>query len=201
MKKIICIVLSLVLILSICSFKDETVDASQRSNMKKVLKYYKAKKYKKANKYAKKLPKYAKERCVKNMPKKMKRAYNSKFNKLGKKASEQYFTDVNNDKKADMLVKYGTCEADYTTRLYMYKKGKVVYKAKTGGGHCAYFAYPNHKGFIVMFAHMASEALSVVKYKKGKFVVKSYGGREVGSGSYLDLGCMLKLQKFKTPAI
>lgn len=163
--------------------------------MKKVLKYYKAKKYKKANKYAKKLPRYAKEKCVKNMPKKMKRAYKSKFKKLGNKAKELYFTDINNDKRADMLVLYGSFEANFKLKLYMYKKGKVKYKAKTIGGHCAYYAYPNHKGIVRQYAHMGGEALSVLKYKKGKFVEKRYGSRNVGAGSYLDLGCMLKLQK------
>lgn len=187
----------MLMIISIINISNEKVAASQKSNMKKVLKYYKAKKYKKAKKYAKKLPRYANEKCVRNISKKMKRAYNAKFNKLGKKAETSFFTDVNNDKKADMLVLYGTCEADYTIRLYMYKNGKVVYKAKTGGGHSTFKAYPNHKGFIRHYGHMGYESLSVIKYKHGKLVEKMYGSRDVGNGSYLKLGCMLKTQRSK----
>ena len=197
MKKIMCLVLCVVMCVSIFNINNEDVTASQKSNMKKVLKYYKAKKYKKSRKYAKKLPRYANEKCVRNISKKMKRAYNAKFNKLGKKAEASFFTDVNNDKKADMLVLYGTCEADYTIRLYMYKNGKVVYKAKTGGGHSTFKAYPNHKGFIRHYGHMGYESLSVIKYKHGKLVEKMYGSRDVGNGSYLKLGCMLKTQRSK----
>lgn len=197
MKKTICIALSLVLILSICSFNNATANASQRSNMKKVLKYYKAKKYKKARKYGKRLPKYAKEKCVRNISPKVKKSYDAMFKTLGKKAEQSYFTDVNNDKRADMLVLYGTCEADYQIRLYMYKNGRVRFKAKTWGGHSVYKAYPNHKGFIRHYAHMGYESLSVIKYKKGKLVEKSYGSRDVGMGSYLYVGCMLKTQKSK----
>lgn len=187
----------MLMFISITNISNENVAASQRSNMKKVLKCYKAKNYKKARKFAKKLPKYANEKCVRNISKKMKRAYNAKFNKLGKKAEASFFTDVNNDKKADMLVLYGTCEADYTIRLYMYKNGKVVYKAKTGGGHSTFKAYPNHKGFIRHYGHMGYESLSVIKYKRGKLVEKIYGSRDVGNGSYLKLGCMLKTQRSK----
>ena len=197
MKKTICITLGLVLIISLCSCKTPSVNASQRSNMKKVLRYYKAKKYKKAKKYAKKLPKYAKEKCVTSIPNKMKKAYNTKFKKLGNKAETSFFTDVNNDKKADMLVLYGTCEADLTIRLYMYKNGKVVYKAKTGGGHSVYNAYPNHKGFIRHYAHMGYESLSVIKYKNGKLVEKNIGSRDCRKTTYLNLGCLLKKQKSK----
>jgi len=195
LKRIIFLSLCMLMVISIINISNEKVAASQKSNMKKVLKYYKAKKYKKAKKYAKKLPRYANEKCVRNISKKMKRAYNAKFNKLGKKAEASFFTDVNNDKKADMLVLYGTCEADYTIRLYMYKNGKVVYKAKTGGGHSTFKAYPNHKGFIRHYGHMGYESLSVIKYKHGKLVEKMYGSRDVGMGSYLQLGCLLRTQR------
>lgn len=197
MKRAISLMMCMTIIFSMSVINNETTSASQRSNMKKVLKYFKAKKYKKAKKYAKKLPKYANEKCVKKIPSKMKKAYNAKFNKLGNKAEASFFTDVNNDKKADMLVLYGTCEADLQIRLYTFYNGKVVYKAKTGGGHSAYNAYPNHKGFIRHYAHMGYESLSVIKYKQGKLVEKVIGSRDCGAKPYLNLGCMLKTQRSK----
>lgn len=193
MKKIVCVALSLILMVSAFSLTNSTVGASQTSNIRKTLKYYKKGEYKRAKKYNKKLPVYAKEGCVKNISKKTKRAYNKKFKKIGKKAYCYYLTDVNNDNKADMLVLCGPRAAYFEIRLYMYEKGRVKYKCKSWAGHCSFCAYPNHNGFIRYFGMRNSESIYWVQYKNGKFVETLIGQRN--TDSFIDLGCSLKVQK------
>ncbi len=180
-----------------------TQAASEKSdgkNMKKVLSYYKKGNYKKANQYCKKLNPYAKEACVKKMSKGMKKAYkkvvkkwpvswNSKAHLWG-----YYLTDIDNDKKADLILKVGTCEADVRYMIYQYKKGKAVKVAESGAGHSALCAYPNNKGIVVHWGHMGYESLSVAKLINGKMVSQPIGDRDLNnaqSGTFMKMGCIL----------
>ena len=176
-------------------------EKSDGKNMKKVLTNYKKGKYKTANKYAKKLNAYAKEACVKKMSKGMKKAYKKVVKKYPLEYSSgeaylwgYYLTDIDNDKKTDLIVQIGTCEADARAYVYQYKKGKAVKVANLAGGHVAYYAYPRHNGIVLQWAHMGYESISVAKLKNGKMTAEDMGSREInyqnGEG-YLDLGCKL----------
>lgn len=177
-------------------------EKSDGKNMKKVLDNYKKKNYKAATKYAKKLNKTAKEACVKKMSKGMKKAYKKVVKKYPANYTSYsepylwgyYLTDMDNDKKADLILKVGTCEADVRMYIYQYKKGKAVKVATLGAGHTALYAYPKHNGIVVQWGHMGYESLSVTKLKNGKTTTKSYGSREINydkGQSFLSLGCVL----------
>ena len=131
----------MVLILAVsllCNFSLSVQAATAKSdgqNMEKLLKYYGKNKISKAKKYNKKLNAYAKEACVKKMSSKMKKAYKKIVKKWPVDAPTgtdylwgYYLTDIDNDKKADLLVQVGTCEADARTHVYKYKNGKVSEK-------------------------------------------------------------------------
>lgn len=184
MFMVLCMVFTVTMFMSIGIF------ASQGSDMEKVLKYYGKGEYKTVKKYNKKLSKYANETCVNKISRTMEQAYQKKVKNLGEKAIGWYLTDINNDKKADLIVHYGTCEADYMARVYIYKNKEVKYIGQTGAGHSTFHAYPGHNGFIVMSGHMGYESISLVQIKNGKLVTKKIGSREVMS--YLNLGCQLR---------
>ncbi len=177
-------------------------EKSDGKNMKKVLSNYKKKKYKTAAKYSKKLNKYAKEACVKKMSKGMKKAYKKVVKKFPLESDSYsepdlwgyYLTDIDNDKKVDLIVQIGTCEADARAYVYQYKKGKAVKVATLAGGHVAYYAYPKNNGIVMQWAHMGYESISVAKLKKGKVTTQEFGSREINyqkGESYLELGCKL----------
>ena len=113
--------------------------ASYGSAMEKTLKYYRQGKYSKAETYNKKLPKVITENCVKKMSSKMKRAYLKVVKKYptdysstsGKYMWDYYLSDIDNDKKTDLLIHYGSCEADVKLIVFQYKKGKA-------GGVCTF---------------------------------------------------------------
>lgn len=198
MRKRILSVLALCLIFSMV-LDSVNVYASASSNMEKVLTQYQKKNYKTAEKYNKKLSKYATETCVKKMTSNMKKAYKKvistysfKRNKKGRYLWEIFYSDIDNDNKAELLIKYGSCEGDVYLRVYKYSKGKAVYVAHTDAGHSTFYAYPGHKGIVRMCANMGYETIAILTLNKTKIKTKSLGYRDVGKNSYFPLRQQLK---------
>lgn len=78
------------------------------------------------------MSKIVKEKCVKKMPAKIKKAYRkivksyNTDNSLGKKyISGYYLTDIDNDSVAELIVRAGSSEADARFYVYDWKKGKL----------------------------------------------------------------------------
>ena len=94
-----------------------------------------------------------------------------------------YLADLDGDKKAELLVQYGTCEADARTKVYKYKSGNAKKIGQIPSGHTGYFAYPGHSGVIAAWGHMGYESVSVVTLKNGKLKTTGCGSRDA-KGNY-----------------
>lgn len=194
-------ILTILVLTAVCSVvmpETQTVQAAT-NKYDKVLKLYKKKKYKKAQTAAKKLPKKANEKCVKRMSKKMKKAYREIVKSYenyspnsGKKFdgyltereevgfSGYYLTDLDNDKKPELIVKYGPGETGKRITVYRYKKGKAVKIVDAfPSAHCWFYAYPNGKGLVMVWGHMGSETVGRYVLKNGTLHRIDYGGRQV----------------------
>lgn len=203
LRRIGVVMLAVVMVCSTSYTVGAATPKSDGKNMQKVLKYYKANQIGKVKKYNKKLSKTAKENCVKKMSSKIKKAYLNEVKKYPETYSYSkeylwgyFLTDIDNDKKADLIIETGTCEADARYQIYQYKKGKAVKVGEIGGGHSTLHAYPNHKGIIVSWGHMGYESISVVTLKKGKVMSSEIGSRKISydknsSGDWLILRCAL----------
>ncbi len=165
-------------------------EKSDRENMKMVMKYYKAQKYKKAEKYNKKLPTYANEKCVKNMSVDMKKAYKKTVKSNKKNLWDYYYTDFDNDGKADLILHMGTCEADATFKVFRFWNGEAKYLGSIPAGHSMIHAYPKHNGVLTALGHMGYEAIDYYYLKNGKIQHKKLGSRE--HEPYFTPGCALK---------
>ena len=135
MKKTI-LYLSIALFILTVAFSTSTVNVSAASNktlMTKYLKAFKNADYQKANSYIKKMKKTDKDTSLNKMSKKQKKAYLKVVKKYAKNLDIMYgdflwgyyLADLNKDKKPELLVQYGSCEADVRTYVYTYKKGKA----------------------------------------------------------------------------
>ena len=181
---VVCIVVMLVIVQPVMN-----VNASQKSNIRKVLKYYKAGNLKKAKKYNKKIKKKASNKYIKKMSSEMKAVYKKKVKSFrldagltGKKELWGYYlADMDGDKKPELLIHYGSCEADVKLIVYKYKKGKVKKVGSVAAGHSYFCAYPGHKGIIAVWGHMGYEGVSTLQLKKGKIKVVSYGEYDLNS--------------------
>lgn len=165
----------------------DSASASTKSNAEKMISNYKKGKYSVAKKYCKKLPKEASKKCIKKLSKKAKAAYRKMVKKY-KLSSENYsdeylwgyyLVDLDGDKKAELLVQHGTCEADVRTEVYTYKGGKAKQVGTLYSGHTGYYAYPGRAGMIQQYGHMGYESVAVTTMKKGKLQTTPCGAREI----------------------
>ena len=176
--------------------KAPTTKPPVKDDMTTLLAYYGKGDYNQAASINKKMPEYAQEACVKNMPKKIKDDFYDMFYKMEGNGVEMYFTDVDNDNDADMLVKCGTCEADYYVTWFRNENNRTItggMEDEIGASHTAFSAYPGHNGFIKYQARMDNEVMTLVQYQNGKLVEKVIGERD--TTNYLILRNQLKIQK------
>lgn len=159
MKKILASLLTLCIVLTLFATPVSASAASDSSNLDNVLKYYKKNDIKKANAYNKKLPYYANESCVKKMSSKMKKEYKKALKgyrlydrRYSRKCLDGlYFSDIDNDKKAEMILTYGSCNANRVMIIYKYVNGRAKKVAQERIGWLKNFiGYPGHKGILAV---------------------------------------------------
>jgi hypothetical protein len=172
--------------------------ASSKSIYKQAVTYYKKGSYKKAQKLFSRLSADANEKCVSKMSSAMKKAYRNIVKKyrvnttLGSSTPYlwgYYLTDIDNDKKPELVVEYGTCEADVRTRIYTYKNGKAKKVGQFYSGHTSFYYYPSGKGMVLFSAHMGYESVKVLTLKNGKIQMTAWSsGRQVKTAEdYIEL--------------
>ena len=107
---------------------------------------------------------------------------------------QYYYTDINNDGKADLILITGFTAWQRMT-VYQYKKGKAVKKASKTIYHDVLYAYPGHKGIVMIHGLDFEEHVGVVYLSNGKLKYKSYGGRTLSENDYFYGHGLLKGRK------
>lgn len=191
MKKYAKAVVLLMLCLCLFWIKDsaKVQAASARSTYKKAITYYKKKKFTKANQVFRRLPRTVSDRKAGKLTAGMKRAYKRvvKSYRLdsGSLYSKKpliwgyYLTDINKDKKPELLVKYGTCEADVRLRIYTYKNGRAKRVKTLYCSHSGFYYYPLGNGVLMLQGHMEYENLTLITMKNGRIKTKTLGQRQI----------------------
>lgn len=62
--------------------------------------------------------------------------------------------DVDKDGIPELIIKTGTCEADYMGTLYTYRAGEALKVDEFGFGHAALYSDPGENGIILHYGHM-----------------------------------------------
>ena len=76
--------------------------------------------------------------------------------------------DVDKDGTPELIVKTGTCEADYHGALYTFRNGQAVQVGEELGlGHSAFYSDPGENGIILMYGHMGYASASRLKLAEG----------------------------------
>ncbi|MGN0484792.1 MAG: hypothetical protein ACI4HI_14695 [Lachnospiraceae bacterium] len=148
------------------------------------MEYYKKGNISKANEYFKKIPDKQDTTCIKNLSKSAKTAYRKLVKQYKTFTTREtfsdtyiwgyYLADLDGDKKAELMIRYGCGEADVQTKIYTYKNGKVKKVADGGSSHESYYVYPGHKGVIRMICHQG-ESMWTMSMNNGKIVSKYWG--------------------------
>lgn len=70
--------------------------------------------------------------------------------------------DIDKDGLPEMLVEFGSCEADYNGKLYKYENGSAVEKEPFSMGHTVFYSVPDENGILFYWGHMGSAFLQKV---------------------------------------
>ncbi len=74
-----------------------------------------------------------------------------------------YLYDIDKDNVCELILKSGTCEADYTFHFYTYRSGELISLGDLSGGHSELFV---EDGVLIChYAHMGSESGSALSIK------------------------------------
>lgn len=65
-----------------------------------------------------------------------------------------YLYDINKDGIPELIVKFGTCEADYIGHCYTFDGEKAVFVEEVGLGHAGLYTDPENNGVIYLWGHM-----------------------------------------------
>ena len=112
-----------------------------------------------------------------NMLSSVKKAYLNRILKTKNMYSYE-LSDLTGDEIPELIVKTGTCEADYKLVYYTYSKSTTKKLGTTTGGHSFLAHWPEKNGVIRISAHMGGEALYAVVYKDGKLTESLVGDRD-----------------------
>ena len=86
---------------------------------------------------------------------------------------EYYLYDIDKDGIPEMIIKYGTCEADYHGDIYT-NDGYAVTPVETdiGMGHTVFWTDPEENGIILNWGHMGSQGMQRLSIVDGRLESK-----------------------------
>lgn len=70
-----------------------------------------------------------------------------------------YLYDINKDGIPELVVKFGTCEADYIGHCYTFDGEKAVFVEEVGLGHAGLYTDPENNGVIYLWGHMGYQCM------------------------------------------
>ncbi len=68
--------------------------------------------------------------------------------------SSYWLYDLNHDEIPELLIEYGTCEADYSLHFFTYKEEQVLHLGSTNMAHASLYPYADGSGVLLVQQHM-----------------------------------------------
>lgn len=169
--------------------------ASAEDTYRKAISFYQNGNYKKAQKYLKKMTACADEACVRDMPSDMEQAYGAVLETFRGKEGEGgyvqgfYLTDIDKDNSAELIVDFGTSEADRQAYVYQFQNGQAVGIGAFDSGHSTFYFNPCGNGLIGQRGIMSYESIYNVEIQGKELKITYWNSEErrVKAGKYLYL--------------
>lgn len=85
-----------------------------------------------------------------------------------------YLYDIDKDDIPELMIRYGTCEADYYIDIYTYREGQAGYIGGTMAGHTAFYSWPQENAMLAFWGHMGYAFAEKVSIADGQIVIESF---------------------------
>ena len=90
--------------------------------------------------------------------------------KYGCQVGAYYIYDIDKDGTPELLVEYGSCEAEYHVWVYTYADSKIRCSDMIQAGHSCFYAYPSGNGILQGCAHMGAQSYDRIYLNKNELV-------------------------------
>ncbi len=80
--------------------------------------------------------------------------------------------DIDKDGSPELIVKTGTCEADYLGKVYTWRDHSALFAGDVSLGHCVLYSYPEDNGLIFHWGHMGAAFADCYQLLDGELVFK-----------------------------
>ncbi|MBR5684432.1 MAG: hypothetical protein IKW96_14355 [Ruminococcus sp.] len=91
----------------------------------------------------------------------------------GMASIEYAFRDLDADGIPELLLKYGSCEADYQIHIYRYdEECELKDLGVFGGGHTSFCYDENTGNFVLLWGHMGAASIIYYEWENGTLVSK-----------------------------
>ena len=71
--------------------------------------------------------------------------------------SGYYIVNINTDNVPELIIRYGTCEADFVDEVYTFADRRVIFLSDYPSGHTSYYNDPKDEFAYTVWAHMGSQ--------------------------------------------
>ena len=78
-----------------------------------------------------------------------------------------YLYDIDKDEIPELIVRFGTCEADYDGRVYTFDGTEVIFVGEFSMGHSSLYTCPDENGVIYDWGHMGSQYMRKITMEDG----------------------------------
>lgn len=90
------------------------------------------------------------------------RNFNPEVDEFSETPDSYYLYDIDKNGIPELIIKFGSCEADYHGTIYTYDEGQGVKTLDTFGmGHMSLYSYPDGNGILLYQGHMGYACMEV----------------------------------------
>lgn len=83
-----------------------------------------------------------------------------------------YLYDINKDGIPELVVKFGTCEADYIGHCYTFDGEMAVFVEEVGLGHASLYTDPENNGVIYLWGHMGYQYMQRWSMEENELLIE-----------------------------
>jgi len=106
----------------------------------------------------------------------IRRVFEQTVNEHDGAASVEYaFRDLDADGIPELILKYGSCEADFQIHIYRFdEECELKDLGIFGGGHTSFCYDENTGDFVILWGHMGAASISYYEWENGTIVSKDH---------------------------
>ncbi len=102
------------------------------------------------------------------------RNFNPEIDDFSETPDCYYLYDIDKDGIPELIIKFGSCEADYHGTVFTYAEGLGVKEVDTFGmGHTSLYSYPDGNGILISQGHMGYAYMEVLSLENGQVSMNS----------------------------